>query len=159
MLQTKTIILYGKVVVNFILNNVPVHYLFKILNNQKNDFGFLGNKQGRVQVGRGHIWGHLIIWAGAVRPKTAKIKKSVMDGRTDRRTDQRTDGPTKRGVESCSTRLKKLRDTSINQFTYLSSEIKRRPPVKAVFFHKPHCTWWRSEKIEWQRNNKSMTNQ
>ena len=28
----------------------------------------------RVRVGRGHIWGYLIIWAGAVRPKTAKKK-------------------------------------------------------------------------------------
>ena len=43
-------------------------------------------------------------------PKTAKNqkKKSVTDGWTDRRTDRRTDGPTKRGVESRSTRLKRL---------------------------------------------------
>ena len=29
----------------------------------------------RVRVGRGCIWGHSIIWAGAVRPKTAKTQK------------------------------------------------------------------------------------
>ena len=29
----------------------------------------------RVRVGRGHIWGHLVIWAGAVRPKSAKTHK------------------------------------------------------------------------------------
>ena len=29
----------------------------------------------RVQVGGGHILGHLIIWAGAVRQKTAKKKQ------------------------------------------------------------------------------------
>ena len=48
-------------------------------------------------------------------PKTTKTKKTKFDGRTDGRTDgqtdgwtdQRTDGPTKRCVESRSTRLKK----------------------------------------------------
>ena len=34
-------------------------------------------------------------------------KSSVMDGPTDGRTDRRTDGPTKRGEESRSTRLKR----------------------------------------------------
>ena len=38
----------------------------------------------RVRVGRGCVWGHLIIWAGAVRPKTAVTQKSVMDRRTDK---------------------------------------------------------------------------
>ena len=36
----------------------------------------------RVQVGRGHIWGHFIILAEAVRAKTAK-KKGVRDWRKD----------------------------------------------------------------------------
>ena len=38
-----------------------------------------GRKQGypsRVGAGKGHILGHSIIWAGAVRPKTAKKQKS-----------------------------------------------------------------------------------
>ena len=35
-----------------------------------------------MRVGRGHFLGHLIIWAGAVRPKTAKTQKSYV-----RRTD------------------------------------------------------------------------
>ena len=70
-------------------------------------------KQGRihgypscVRVGRGCIWGHLITWAGAVRPKTTKTPKklSVTDGQTDRPTDGPSDGPTKRGVELPSTR-------------------------------------------------------
>ena len=55
-------------------------------------------KQGRIhgypsrmRVGRGHNWGHQIIWAGAVRPKTTKKQKIVKcDGRTDGRMDQRT---------------------------------------------------------------------
>ena len=45
-------------------------------------YGDHGYKQGRihgypsrVQVGRGHIWGYFIIWAGAVRPKNAKTQK------------------------------------------------------------------------------------
>ena len=59
----------------------------------------------RVRVGRGHIWGHLITWAGAVRPRTAKNKKRTV-WRTDGPTDGWTDGRTKRGVESRSTRLK-----------------------------------------------------
>ena len=42
----------------------------------------------RVRVGRG--WGHLMIWAGALRPKTAKTQKSNV---TVIRTDGRTDGP------------------------------------------------------------------
>ena len=53
-------------------------------------------KQGRIhsylsqlQVGKGRILGHLIIWAGALRPKTAKTKKVKCDGRTDGQTDQR----------------------------------------------------------------------
>ena len=43
-----------------------------------------------------------MIWAGAVRPKTAKNKKVNCDGPTDRPME----GPTKRGVKSRSTRLK-----------------------------------------------------
>ena len=51
-------------------------------------------KQGQIHgypscvwVGRGCIWGHLITWAGAVRPKTANQKKvwqtdGPMDGRS-----------------------------------------------------------------------------
>ena len=49
------------------------------------------------------------MWAGAVRPKTAKKKQkklSVTDGWTDRQTDRRTDRQSG-GVESCSTRLKR----------------------------------------------------
>ena len=38
-----------------------------------------------------------------------KTKKVKCDGRTNGRTDRRTDGPTKRGVESRSTRLKSKR--------------------------------------------------
>ena len=34
----------------------------------------------------------------------------MTDGPTDRPTDRPTDGPTKRGVESCSMRLKRLED-------------------------------------------------
>ena len=46
----------------------------------------------RVRVGRGRIGGHWIIWAGAVRPKTAKTKKKVKcDGLTDGPTDGLTD--------------------------------------------------------------------
>ena len=41
----------------------------------------------RVQVGRSRIWGHLIIWAGAVRPKTANPQKKKCDGQTDRPAD------------------------------------------------------------------------
>ena len=52
----------------------------------------------RVRLGRGSICGHLIFWARAVRPKTAKPPKNKVYGRTD--------GPTKRAVESRSTRLK-----------------------------------------------------
>ena len=61
----------------------------------------------RVRVGRGCIWGHLITWAGAVRPKTTKTQKSKVwrtDGRTDQRTDRwtdrRTDGPTQWLIKS-----------------------------------------------------------
>ena len=57
----------------------------------------------RLRVGRGCIWGHLIIWEGAVRPKTTKKNKKSKVWRTD----GWTVGPTKRGVESRSTRLKK----------------------------------------------------
>ena len=39
-------------------------------------------------------------------PKKVKCDGPT-DGRTDRRTDRRTDGPTKRGVGSLSTRLKR----------------------------------------------------
>ena len=46
-------------------------------------------------MGRGHISDHLIIWAGAVRPKTEK-KKCVTDGRT--RLDGGTDGSTDKGA-------------------------------------------------------------
>ena len=47
-------------------------------------------------MGRGHISDHLIIWAGAVRPKTEKKKKCVTDGRT--RLDGGTDGSTDKGA-------------------------------------------------------------
>ena len=44
----------------------------------------------------------------AVRPKTANTQNKVKcDGPKDRRTDRRTDRPTKQGVESRSTRLKR----------------------------------------------------
>ena len=78
-----------------------------------------GRKHGypsREQVGRGRNWGQQIIWAGAVRPKTAKPPKklSVMDGQTDGPRDGPTEGPTegptdwwtKQVVELCSTWLK-----------------------------------------------------
>ena len=63
-------------------------------------------KACRVRMGRGNIWAHFITWAGAVRPKTANPPKTKCDGRTD----QRTNGPTKRGVESRSTRLKREKE-------------------------------------------------
>ena len=60
-------------------------------------------KQGRIhgypshmRVGRGNILGHLITWAGAVKPKTAKKTKQNKKVKCD----GPTDGPTKRGVES-----------------------------------------------------------
>ena len=37
--------------------------------------GWIHGYPSRVRVGRGHIWGHSIIWAGAVRPKTTKTQK------------------------------------------------------------------------------------
>ena len=77
-----------------------------------------------MRVGRGRIRGHFIILAGAVRSETAKKnkKKVKCDGKTDRqtdrqtdgRTDRRTNGPTKRGVESRSTRLKTNQSISKN---------------------------------------------
>ena len=45
----------------------------------------------RVRVGRGCIWSNLIIWTGAVRPKTAK-KLNVTDRWTAGPTDRPTDG-------------------------------------------------------------------
>ena len=55
----------------------------------------LKEKQGRIHgypsrmwVGRGCIWGHLIIWAGAVRLKTAKKKRKKKVWWTDGRTDK-----------------------------------------------------------------------
>ena len=75
------------------------------------DLQWFKSKQGRihgypsrVQVGRGRNLGHQIIWAGAVKPKTAKTPKHVsvmdqwMDGWTDR--------PTKRVVMSRNTWLR-----------------------------------------------------
>ena len=51
----------------------------QIAINIKNWFLRINKEQGRihgypsrVRVGRGYIWGHFIIWAGTVRPKTAK---------------------------------------------------------------------------------------
>ena len=39
-------------------------------------------RESRMRVGRGSIRGQLIIWAGAVTPKTAKSKEKVQcDGR------------------------------------------------------------------------------
>ena len=67
--------------------------------------GWIHGYPSRVRVSRGRIWGHLITWAGAVWPKTAKTKKRKV-WRTDQWTDGRTDGPTKQVVESRSTRLK-----------------------------------------------------
>ena len=68
----------------------------------------LFRKQGRihgypscVRVGSGHIGGHLIIWAGAVRPKTAKAQKL----KYDKRIGGRTNRGTKWGVELHSTCL------------------------------------------------------
>ena len=65
----------------------------------------------RVRVGRGCVWGHFIILARAVSPMTAKKKnkQKTKKVKCDRPTDQRTNGPTKRGVESRSTRLKRER--------------------------------------------------
>ena len=37
--------------------------------------GWIHGYPGRIEVSRGRIWGHFIIWAGAVRSKTAKTKK------------------------------------------------------------------------------------
>ena len=63
--------------------------------------GRIHGYRSRVRVGRGHIWGHQTIWAGAVRSKNKIHKKSKMWP-----TDWQTDQPTKRGVESRSMRLK-----------------------------------------------------
>ena len=38
--------------------------------------GWIHGYPSRVRVGRGHIRGHQIIWAGAVRSKNKKHKKS-----------------------------------------------------------------------------------
>ena len=53
---------------------------------------------------RGCTRSQLVIWAGVVRPKTSKTEKKV---KCDGPTEGLTDGPTKQGVESRSTRLKK----------------------------------------------------
>ena len=52
--------------------------------------GWIHGYPSRVRVSKGCIWGHLIIWVGAVRPNSAKTLK--------KRTDWQTDGLTKRGV-------------------------------------------------------------
>ena len=52
--------------------------LVKLLNNKVTMLQKQGRIHGypsRVRVGRGCIWDHLIIWVGAVRPKTAKKQK------------------------------------------------------------------------------------
>ena len=38
--------------------------------------GRIHGYSSRVRVGRGRIWGHLIIWAGALRPESAKKRFS-----------------------------------------------------------------------------------
>ena len=46
-----------------------VHQKFETKQGRRNGY------PSRVRVGRGCIWGHIIIWAEAVRQKTAKNKK------------------------------------------------------------------------------------
>ena len=48
------------------------------------------------------------IWEGALSLKNFKTAKKVTRGQTDQPTDQLTDRPTKRGVESRSTQLKRF---------------------------------------------------
>ena len=67
------------------------NYTFLVLQ------GLIQGYPSRVRVGRGCVWGHFIIWAGAVRPETAKNKKSK-GWQTNKWTNRRTYGPTKRGV-------------------------------------------------------------
>ena len=74
---------------------VPLNSYY-ILTEQGRIHGY----RSRVRVGRGHIWGHRTIWAGAVRSKNRIHEKSKSV------TDRPTEGQTKRGVESRSTRLK-----------------------------------------------------
>ena len=66
--------------------------------------------QSRVGGQGPYLWSveHLGRSGLARNPQNAKKVKcdGPTDGPTDGRTDRRMDGPTKRGVESCSTRLK-----------------------------------------------------
>ena len=61
----------------------------------KNKQGRIHGYRSRVQVGRGQIWGHQTIWAGAVRSEYKIHKKSKI-----RPTNRQTDRWTKRVVES-----------------------------------------------------------
>ena len=85
------------------------------------------SKQGRIhsypsgmRVGRGFFCGHLIIWAGAVKPKTVKKNKKNNVWWTE----QQTDGPTKRGIVSNSTQLKNWNrlEPSTTYFTTLKGQ-------------------------------------
>ena len=59
-------------------------------NSRFKSQGRIHGYPSRVRVGRGRIWGHFIIWARAMRPKTAKTLNKVCW------TNGPTDGPTDR---------------------------------------------------------------
>ena len=69
-------------------------------SKMKHEQGRIHGYRSRVRVGRGHIWGHQTIWAGAVRSENKIHKKSKMWP-----TDQPTD---KAGCRVACTRLKKV---------------------------------------------------
>ena len=72
----------------------------------QNKQGWIHSYSSRMQEGRGHIWAHKTIWAGAVRSKCRIHKKVKCEWQTDRQTDRQKDRPTEPGVESRGTRLK-----------------------------------------------------
>ena len=99
----------------------------KSWGQKKKKQGRIHGYPSRVQVGRGHNWGHQIIWAGAVKPKIPKTQKKVKcDGPTDGRTDWRTD---KAGCRFACTRQKILRTdrpTQTNGPTWQGVELRVR---------------------------------
>ena len=59
--------------------------------DQKGKQGRIYGYPSRVRAGRGRILGHSIIWARAVRPKTAKTQKKVKcDGQINGPTDRQS---------------------------------------------------------------------
>ena len=70
------------------ISSLPRVILSQTQNQVKQ--GWIHGYPSHVRVGRGHFWGHLMIWAGAVGPKTAKKKRKrkskvwQTDGPTDK---------------------------------------------------------------------------